>query len=115
MKSLQLQSHNHKTLKEVLIVLIKSFYRISNLLLSRLKNAKEKRYKDGGNIRIFLLLFVFFFSCRKKMRRFKAATWKKPRIPKFQVLPANLCEQPFPTVIIVEVKPKYLDVLTGLQ
>lgn len=62
----------------------------------------------------YYLLFFFFF-CRKKMRGFKAATWKKPRIPKFQDLSENLCEQPFPTAIIAEVKPKCLDILTGLQ
>lgn len=79
MKSLQLQSHNHKTLKEILIVLIKSFYRISNLLLSRLKNAKEKRYKDGGNIRIFLLLLFafFFFFLQKEDERIQSSHLEK--------------------------------------
>lgn len=77
MKSLQLQSHNHKTLKEILIVLIKSFYHISNLLLSRLKNAKEKRYEDGGNIRIFLLLLFAFFLMQKEDKKIQSSHLEK--------------------------------------
>lgn len=77
MKSLQLQSHNHKTLKEVLVVLIKSFYSISNLLLSRLKNAKEKRYKDGGDIRIFLLLLFASFLMQKEDERIQSSHLEK--------------------------------------
>lgn len=49
------------------------------------------------------------------MKGFKAATLKKPRIPKVQEFYENLCEQPFPVAIIVELKPKCLDVPTGLQ
>lgn len=49
------------------------------------------------------------------MRRFQATTLEKLRTPKAQEFYINFCEQCFIIVTIVEVTPKCLDVLTGLQ
>lgn len=50
------------------------------------------------------------------MRGFKVTNFfLKPRIPKVQEFYENISEKPFPTVAIVEMKPKCLGFLTGLQ
>lgn len=49
------------------------------------------------------------------MRGLKTTTLKKLNIPKVQEFYENIRGKPFPFAIIVGVKPKCLDVLTGLQ